>query len=134
MNVLAMTGFLQSLSQKTIDGEIKWSCISDLMTNSKEENHALSNLLHHSIRHINIFNSYYCFLPNSGFVYFLEETVEKGIVVSGLYVYIQKNLSSNIYRLDVSLEIIYQLRNAIQNSNHLKDQEIQSFIDNYFNE
>lgn len=135
MNVLAMTGFIQSLIQETIDGKITWKSLVHFQNIDESNNEALYYALIENEFHSIIFlRSFYCFLPSSGYVYVINETSESGYdgsVVSGVNIYIQKNASSPLHQLTVDLSLVYQLENAILSSD-LSEDEIQEFIDNYY--
>lgn len=136
MNILAMTGFLDSLIQDTLSCKISWKSLTELKGVSEEHNKALYNtLLENEFHSVLFFKSFYCLLPSSGYVYLINETSESGYdgsIISGLNIYIQKDCSSKIHQLTVDLSQIYQLENAIISSRSTQDEEIQDFIDNYY--
>lgn len=137
MNTAAIVNFLQSLSQKTIDGEIEWNYINELMAVSMEDNKSLYFALFQNEYHrIDTFNSFYAQLHTSGYIYILDETTEPGrdnsYVQHRLNVYIQKDLKAELIRLEVELAYIYQLQNAIKSSLFKKEKEIEDFIKDYF--
>lgn len=137
MNVLATTGFVQSLINDTLSQKIYWESLMKLKEISAESNEALFyTLLEHEFHSILFLKSFYCLLPSSGYVYLVEESFESGYdgsVISGINIYIQKDASSKIYQLTVELSQLYQLQNAILSSNSEDDEAIQSFIDSYYN-
>lgn len=137
MNVLAMTGFLQSLTRDTLEKKIIWKSLTLLKDTTEGTNNALYNALFENEFHSILFlKSFYCFLPSSGYVYLINETFESdydGSTISGINVYIQKDSSSQLHQLTVDLAVIYQLENAIISSFAEEDEAIQQFIDSYFN-
>lgn len=136
MNVLATTGFLQTLSEKTLSGDICWECLSDLQQITIEQNKSLYfAIMQNEYHRINIYNSFFCELPSSGFVYLIDESFESGkfnCSSSGLNVYIQKDFSAKMHKLNVALQFVYQLQNAILSVYSESDSEVQAFIDNFF--
>lgn len=138
MNVTSMTGFLQSLTNKTLSGEIKWECLSELQHVSTDENESLHYALFQNEYHrVTIYNSFFCELPKSGFVYLIEETIDSGrfnYVATGPNVYVQKDFSSKMYKLTVDLSFVYQLQNAINATYSERNKAIQDFIDDFFND
>ena len=136
MNILAMTGFLDSLIQDTLSCKISWKSLMELKGISEEYNKSLYyTLLENEFHSVIFFKSFYCLLPNSGYIYLINETSESGYdgsVISGLNIYIQKDCFSNIHQLNVELGQLYQLENAIISSRSKQDDEIQDFIDNYY--
>lgn len=138
MNILAMSGFIQTLTDKTLSGDLSWDSLYELQENTEENNKYLSSTLFQDEFHTIIFsNSFYCLNNSSGYVYLINEKFESGYdgsVISGPNIYIQKDASSRVYKLTVDLGQIYQLQNAILYSKEQDDKEIQDFIDNYYNE
>lgn len=136
MNILAMTGFVQSLTQDTLSAKVTWKSLNELKGISEEENSDLFyTLLENEFHSVLFFRSFFCLIPACGYVYFVEESHESGYdgtITSGPNIYIQKNFSSKIYRLTVDLALIYQLQNAISNSWSEQDDAIQDFINNYY--
>ena len=137
MNTLAMSAFLESLTHDTLEKKIFWKSLYCLKDTSESSNTALYNALFENEFHSILFSkSFFCLLPSSGYVYLISETFESGYdntVISGTNVYIQKDSSSQLHQLIVDLGIIYQLENAITNSLSENDEEIQQFIDSYYN-
>lgn len=138
MNVLAMSGFMQTLTQKTLNNEIDWKSLMELKETTEGSNKALHYTIFETEFHSILFlKSFYCFIPTSGYVYLINETFESGYdgsVVSGINIYIQKNSSSNVHKLIIDPGQIYRLENAILNSRTEEDQEIQEFIDGFYND
>lgn len=137
MNILPMVGFVQALSQQTVDGTLHWKCMNELRSVTKEENEDLYYLLFSDeYHHVNFFNSFYCLLQNSGYVYLVDETIESGrdnLTIAGPNIYIQEDFSSELIKLELDYDVIYQLQNAIVSSTADKERRIQQFIDNFFN-
>lgn len=137
MNILAMDGFTQSLIDDTLSGKVTWRGLVHLQGITEESNKALYYALMENEFHFILFlNSFYCFLPSSGYVYLINETTSGGFddfKVSKTNIYIQKDPSSNIYELTIGLDRVYQLENAIRNTITKDDEEIQNFIDDYYN-
>lgn len=138
MNILAMSGFIQTLTDKTLSGDLSWNRLNKLQETAEENNKYLSYTLFQDEFHtINFSNSFYCPNNSSGYVYLINEKFESGYdgsVISGPNIYIQKDASSRVCKLTVDLGQIYQLQNAILYSKEQDDKEIQDFIDNYYNE
>ncbi len=138
MNILAMSGFIQTLTDKTLSGDLSWDSLYELQETTEENNKFLSSTLFQDEFHtINFPKSFYCLNNSSGYVYLINETFESGYdgsVISGPNIYIQKDASSKVHKLTVELGQIYQLQNAILYSKEQDDKEIQNFIDNYYNE
>lgn len=136
MNILAMSGFVQTLTDKTLSNEVSWKSLYDLQTTTKENNKFLFTTLFQDEFHtINFPNSFYCLNNSSGYVYLINETFESGYdgsVISGPNIYIQKDALSMVHKLTVELGQIYQLQNAILYSKEQDNEEIQDFIDNFY--
>lgn len=136
MNILAATGFVQTLSEKTISKDIRWEKLSDLQQITINQNEALyCALMQNEYHHVNIYNSFFCELPSSGFVYLIDESIDSGrfnYSSTGPNIYIQKDFSAKMYKLNIDLQFIYQLQNAILSVCSESDSEIQEFIDNFF--
>lgn len=136
MNILAMSTFVESLSRSTISSEIQWKSLNELAETTEENNKALFFTIFETEFHSVMFlKSFYCHAPASGYVYLIHERFESGYdgsVISGPNIYIQKDSLSKIHKLDVPLGLVYQLENAILSSRTESDDEIQSFIDNFY--
>ncbi|MDR2023993.1 MAG: hypothetical protein LBQ71_12320 [Hungatella sp.] len=136
MNALAMDGFVQALTQKTLNNEVDWKSLIELRETTEGSNRALYYTVFETEFHSVLFlKSFYCFLPSSGYVYLINETFESGYdgsVISGINIYIQKDASSKVYKLIVDQGQIYRLENAILDSRTNEDEEIQTFIDSFF--
>lgn len=138
MNVLAMNGFVKSLAQETIANKIIWKSLNELNEINEESNRSLYFTLFQTEFHSIVFlKSFYSLVPSCGYVYLIHETFESGYdgsVVSGPNIYIQKDASSSIHQLIVDIGVVYQLENAILTARSETDNEIQSFIDNFYNQ
>lgn len=126
--------FINKLSKETIDDKIYWYYLTSLQNVSEESNPAIFNLLVEcEFHHINNQDSYYAII-NNGEVYILNETNESGrdcTVTLGYQMYIHQEGSINTHKVPCSQSDIYRLLNAITASLSKRENELESFIDDY---
>jgi len=124
--------FIEKLSTDTKENKISWESLLALKDITEEKNyHLFYTLFENEWHSVNYSESFFASV-DEGSIYLINESFESGkdgTITSGFNLYIQKNSSSQLIKINASRRVLYSLVNTINES--VIESEKESFIKSY---